>query len=141
MISATRIKYDMSLMHFILLFENIARVHPKDCFDDNGRLVFIVARGDIGKAIGKRGCNIKILEDKLKKKIKIVEFEDEVTDFVRNMIAPLRVEEIVEDDGLIMLKSNDVKTKGMLIGRESQNLRRLESVVSRYFKIKGIKVI
>ena len=141
MISATKIKYDMNIMHFISLFEAITRVHAKDCFDDNGRLVFVVQKGEIGKAIGKQGCNIKIMEDKLKKKIRIVEFEDDVVDFVRNMIAPLRVEGIADDDGMIMIKGNDTKTKGLLIGRESQNMKRLGSVVRRYFKIRGIKVV
>ena len=33
------------------------------------------------------------------------------------------------------------KTNGLIIGRNAQNLRELENVVNRYFKIKEIKVV
>ena len=65
----TKIKYDMSLMKFISVFETLTRTNAKDCYENkNGYLVFVVGPGQAGKAIGKNAANVKRLESMLKKK-------------------------------------------------------------------------
>ncbi|MBU0536307.1 MAG: NusA-like transcription termination signal-binding factor [Nanoarchaeota archaeon] len=139
-----KIKYDISLMKFMSLFENITHARVKDCFIDEklNSLVFIVQPGEIGKALGKNAVNIRILESKLNKKVRVIEFNPEKLEFIRNMVMPLRVNDVTEDeDGIITLIGPDTKTKGLLIGRNAQNLRNLESNLRRYFDVKEIKVV
>ena len=134
-----KIKYDIDLMKFISLFESISRVNVKDCISGEP-LIFVVNQGDIARAIGKNASNIRRVENLLKKKIKVVEFNDDVCEFVRNLIAPLKVAEVSKDENKIMIKDPDTKTKGMIIGRDSTNLKKTKDIVLRYFQVEDILV-
>ncbi|MBU0629127.1 MAG: NusA-like transcription termination signal-binding factor [Nanoarchaeota archaeon] len=136
----SRIKYDINLMNYIKLFENLTRAKVKDCIS-NDHLIFIVEENEIGKAIGKGGSNIRRLEDLLKKKIKVAEFSPDVRQFIRNFVMPLHVNEISDENNIITISGPDTKTKGLLIGRDRKNINYLKEVVGRYFKVEDIKVI
>ncbi len=125
------------------LFEKITHAKLKDCFLDEvlGVLTFIVQPSEIGKAIGKQGANIRPLERATGKKIRIIEFNEDKIRFIANMIMPLRAANIEEREEIIYITGPDTKTKGLLIGRNAQNLRNLEENVRRYFQVKEIKII
>ncbi|OIO63623.1 hypothetical protein AUJ83_00980 [Candidatus Woesearchaeota archaeon CG1_02_33_12] len=137
-----KIKYDLVLMKFMSFFESLTNTRLKDCFvDKNGLLVFVVEENQIAKAIGKKGVNVRNIKEKLNRKIKIVEFNPHLETFVANIIRPLIGKEIKVDDDVVTIVGPDTKTKGLLIGRNGQNLRNYEETVKRYFDIKEIKVI
>lgn len=139
-----RIKYDINLMKFMSLFQSFTRTRLKDCINEGERLIFVVEPGELFKALGKNASNIKRLENTLKKKVRIIEFDPDKLIFIQKAIAPLKVSDIEEDPerGIITLKSSDTQVKGLIIGRAAKNLRNLESVVQRYFPdVKEIKVV
>ena len=125
-------------MKLMTLFESVTGAKVKDCIQ-NDKLVFIIEENDMGKAIGKNGANIKKMEGMLKKKIKLVEFSSDITQFVRNMIYPI-VAGVVKEDDVIKIQGKDAGTRAMLIGRERQNLNTINEIAKRYFDIKEIKV-
>jgi N utilization substance protein A len=135
-----KIKYDINIMKYISLFESLTGTKLKDCIADE-KLLFVVQEGQIGRAIGKEGINVRKLNNILKKDIRIVEYSGDVLQFVQNMIYPLKVKAIEEIEGKITITGNDTKTKGMIIGRDSKNLNFLKDVVKRYFNIQEIKVV
>ncbi|MBD3204187.1 NusA-like transcription termination signal-binding factor [Candidatus Woesearchaeota archaeon] len=138
----TKITYDARLLKLMNLFEKITKANLKDCFiDDNSLLTFIVKENEIGKAIGKNARNVKKLERLLKRKIKIVEYSSNVTKFVKNLVSPLKPDEIVKENSIIKIKSRNTRTKGLLIGKNSKNLKNNIKITKKYFKIKDIKVI
>lgn len=128
-------------MKFISLFETITGARLKDAVNEDGRLLFVVEEGEIGRAIGRNGVNVKRLENVLNKRIKIVEFNNDLLQFVRNLIYPLNAREIKEENKIVTITGPDTKTKGLLIGRDAQNLRAYEAVVKRYFEIDEMKVV
>ena len=137
-----KIVYDKEMMGLMRIFQNITHTDLKDCFEDkNSLLTFIVLENQIGKAIGKKAIKVKMLEKALNRKVKIAEYSEDVLQFVKNVIFPLRIENISQEGDIITLESSDTKTKSLLIGRNALNLRNLESVVKRYFKIDEIKVV
>ena len=137
-----KIVYNAEIMKIMSLFENITSSTIKDCIIDPEQAIFIVKEGMISKAIGKKGSNVRTLEKKLNRKIKIVEFNSEIKTFIKNFILPLRVDEIEEEDNIVSLVSSVTATKSMLIGRNARNLRRIEEIARRYFpSLKEIKVI
>ncbi len=137
-----KIKYDLNLMKFMSFFESLTKARLKDCFiDKNSLLVFVVEENQIAKAIGKKGINVRNIKEKLNRKIKIVEFNPHLETFVANIIRPLIGKEIKVDDNVVTITGPDTKTKGLLIGRNGQNLRNYEGIVKRYFDINEIKVI
>lgn len=137
----TRIKYDETLIKYMSFFESITRTKLKDIIDNNESLTFIVQPGNISKAIGKKASNVQKLNKALKRKIKIVEFNPDVMQFIKNYSYPLKITDIKKEDDIVTITGEDTKTKGILIGRNASNLRYLEKVVQRYFDIKEIKVI
>jgi len=134
-----RIKYDSDLMKLMALFESMTGAKVKDCIA-NEKLIFVMEENEMGKAIGKNGVNIKRIENMLKKKIKLVEFSSDVLQFVKNMIYPIEVSGIMQEDNIIKIHGKDTSTKAMIIGRERQNINHLSDIVKRYFDIKEIKV-
>ena len=135
----TRIKYSYDIMKYMSTFESLTGAKLKDCIADDN-IIFIVQENDMGRAIGKNGSNIKRVESLLKKKIKLIEFSNDVARFVGNLINPLRVKEIREEDGVVNIYAEDTKTKGMLIGREKQRINSINDIVKRYFQVKEVKV-
>jgi len=135
-----KINYDNELIKIMTLFESFTNAKLKDCIASEDRYIFVVEEEDIGKAIGKKGANIRRLENMLKKKIKIVGFSEDVKTFIKHLISPIETE-IEENNEIVSLKCRDIKSRGILIGREAKNLKTTKEIVSRYFKIKDIKVI
>lgn len=121
----------------INFFEKITRAKVKNCFDNN-ILTFVVDFGEIGKAIGKQGVNVKKLANLTKRRIKIVEFNPEPTMFLKNLIYPIQIE-IKLEENLLEIKA-DTKTKALLIGRNQQNLKDLKKIFNYYFKDIEIKI-
>ena len=131
-------------MQFMSVFESVARVAPQDCFQDEstGVLVFIVPNGKIRKALGPKASNVKKLEAKLNKKIKVAEHSDDVKSFIKSLLLPIQVDTVTEiDSGVYQIEPPDRKTRGMIIGRSASNLRNLEKIARRFYDIKEIKVV
>lgn len=138
----TRIKYDVQLMKAMAIFEKITHAKIHDCFEDqNGSIVFVVAPGELGRALGRGAENVRKLSELFKKKVKMVQYDQDLVKFVGHLIYPLRVQNIVLEDETLIIEGGDSKTKGLLIGRDFRNIKQTTSVVQRYFPIKDIKVI
>ena len=135
-----RIKYDSDSMKLITLFESMTGAKLKDCIAD-GKLIFIIEEGQMGRAIGRNGSNIKRVENAFKKKIKLVEFSGNPLQFIRNMIHPIIASDITEENGTITIHGRDTSARAALIGRERQNINQVSDIARRYFDIKEIKVV
>ncbi|MBI2558994.1 NusA-like transcription termination signal-binding factor [Candidatus Woesearchaeota archaeon] len=135
-----KIKYSADLIKLMTFFESMTGAKVRDCIS-NEKLLFIVEESEMGKAIGRNGANIKRMESAIKRKIKLVEFSNDVLRFVGNMIYPAEVLDIKSEEGVITIQGKNTSAKAMLIGRERQNLNHLADIVKRYFDIKEIKVV
>ena len=130
-----RLKLDSEIFGLSSMIERITRARVKDCFKEEDTLYVVVAPGEMGKILGKKGSNIKKLQEKIGLKVKAMEYQDRVTQFVKNVIYPIKVEEIIEDEGVVYLKDSQKKTKGLLMGREGKNLRLINRAVKRFFNV------
>ena len=129
------------MMQFMSAFGSVSRADLKDCIADENQIMYIVKKGDLSQAIGKQAINVHKLERAFKRRIKMVEFNENVITFILNIIAPLKVREAQEEGSIIILTPIDSKTRGMLIGRAASNLRAIEAIAKRYFSITEIKVL
>ena len=136
-----RLKLDADSLGLSLVMERITKARVKDSFQDDDTIYFIVGFGELGKAVGKGGSNIKKVQEALGKKIKVIEFKNDVKGFVKNAIYPLKVEEIKQEDNCIIIKETSKKTKSLLIGREGKNLKLINRAVKLFFSIEEVKVI
>lgn len=123
----------------IALFEKITRAQVKRFFTDKrNQLVFIVKEGQAGKAIGKSGMHMRKLQHLVKKRVRVIEFNPDPKEFIKNVIAPIEVESIAQQENTVTLSSQDTKTKGILIGRDKQNLKEINAIMQKFFKIEVI---
>ncbi len=135
-------KIDQDTISLINLFESKTRARVKKFFEFNEILVFIVDEGHGSKAVGKKGANVKLLNNLLKKKIKIIEFNTDPVKFIKGFIYPIVAEDISIEDGVVAIKAGSVREKGILIGRESKNLNKLKELVKAYFsEIEEIRIV
>jgi N utilization substance protein A len=127
--------FDKDKIQKITLFENLTNAKVKDFLDEEDKIVIIIENGDLGKAIGREGKNIKMVENLMKKRLKIIEFNQDPLKFVKNFIYPIKPENIALNDDFVEIKSKDRKSKGLLIGRERKNLNDLGKLLKGYFNI------
>lgn len=136
------IKYDAELIGQMNMFEKITRAKLKASFMFREKQVFMVENGYLNKAIGKNKVNLLRIEKLLNRQIRVIEYNEVLTQFIQNLIAPLKVTNIVEEDDIVTITGPDTKTKGLMIGARAKNLRETETIVQRYFPtLKEIKVV
>lgn len=135
-----KIVYDETAMKFMVLFETMTKANLKDCIINDEIIFFIVEENQIAKAIGKQGSNIRNLQKALKRRIKIVEYSNDLIKFINNFIYPIKAKEVINEEGVIKIMTPDIESRGILIGKSATNLRSFESIVKRYFQITEIKI-
>ena len=134
-----RIKYNSDVMKLMSLFESLTGAKLKDCIA-NDNVMFVVEQSEMGKAIGKKGSNIKRIENLLKKSVRLIEFNDDASKFVANLIYPAKADDIKEEEGVVSIYAADTKTKGSIIGRDRHRINMVNNIAKRYFDIKEVKV-
>jgi N utilization substance protein A len=72
----------LSMDNILLMnaMEKITGVSPKDCLVENNLVSFFVPEKLMGKAIGKKAVNIKLMEEKLNKRIELIPFSEKPED-------------------------------------------------------------
>jgi len=140
---AVRLKLDQDTLGLSSIVERISRVRVKDCFKDEGNetVYFVVETGELGKALGKGGSNIHAIQQELGKRVRLVEYHPNVTDFIRSLIYPAEVAKIEQEGNVILIKDENRKTKSLLIGRDGRNLKLLNRAVKRFFNIEDVRVV
>ena len=72
----------LELIGLINTLEKISKAKVKDAFFDRHKtLVFIIQKGEIRKAIGNKGANVRRLANLMKKRLKLVEFNEDLVKF------------------------------------------------------------
>jgi transcription termination/antitermination protein NusA len=142
-------KFDTVSLMQISLFEKFTHAKTKDCFEDQfKRLVFCVEPGELFKAIGKDGANVKNLEARFNRKLWIIEFQPELEKFVAGLCYPNKVKSVEYDvqslwdttKHIVLITPENLLSRGYIIGKTGTNLRNMELVCQRYFKVDEIKV-
>jgi len=140
------IKLTMDQMRKISLFQNITKVTPRDCIDDEkqDRLIFVVNEGKMGLAIGKNGSNIKSLQNLLKRNIELVEYFNDPIKFLKNLLNAKLINEVkisTRVDGspqaIVLVNPNN---KGLVVGRAGRNAEKARLLAKRYFDIPSVVI-
>lgn len=125
----------------INLFESLTGAKVKDCLTEDGKIVFLVEEGNVRRAIGNNGANLKRISSMLKKEVNVIAFSDDVCRFARNLIYPNKADEILLDGKTLLIKVSDNTTKGRIYGRSRENMMRIERIIKNYFDIECVKIV
>jgi len=88
------IKLTSDQLGLMSIFQNMSGATVRDCIVDDklGRLIFIINKGQMGLAIGKKGATIQNIERVVKKPVEVVEWSDDPAEMIRNSLDPRFVE-------------------------------------------------
>lgn len=132
--------FDALLLGTMTLFENVTRAKLHDCISSDELLTFVVEPHELGRAIGPKGKNVRRLEELVRKKVRVVEFNDDCVSFIKNLLYPVVVSNLVIEGDIVTIVAPDQQAKSWLIGRNASRLRANEAIVKRYFPVRELRV-
>jgi len=135
-----KIVFDTNLLQTMSLFEKITRAKLKDCIPSESSILFVVLPNELGRAIGPGARHVHTLSRLLKKRVRVVEYSEDCKSFIKSLLYPVVVKNIVFENDIVTVTAPDLKSRGMLIGRNASNLRAAEAVVQRYFPVSEMRV-
>lgn len=128
---------------YITLFETLTGATIKDCVPEDDAMGFLVKKGDMGLAIGKGGSNIERVKNAIGKGVWIMEFSDNLNEFVKNLFHPIRIKQIrvhgTDNERVITLEINK-RDRKTIIGHNGSRIKIAKKLVDRHFAIGDIKI-
>lgn len=138
------IKFSANEIRYIALFENMTGAMVKDCLidDEHGKVTFVVKNGDMGLAIGKGGATVTKVQRAVDKGVEVIEYSDDITTFIKNILAPAELESIKvlqkESGEKVATVSADNTNKRIAIGKGGINIERAKLLAKRQHSIGNI---
>lgn len=120
---------------------SISGVTAKDCFQENGRVIFLVKGDLMGAVIGKKGSKIREVSKKLRKQVEVFPYAEKPDEFVRLALKGVKTEkiEVREDNGRKSLEvSCDAESRNKL-KHEGRTLKRVKQILERNYKINDLR--
>ena len=132
-------------LKYMSIFSEVTGATVYRCLVDGetGKLYFLVKRGDLGKAIGRNGRNVKVLCDLFKRQIEVFEYSENLVEMVKNLfpgVEILRVDVSERGEEKIVNISVREEDKGKAIGRDGRNVKRARSILGRLFKVSKLSI-
>jgi len=131
------VKLGTESIRIIALFERITKVQPKDCLVTDNCIYFLVNPEKIGMAIGKNGSVIKEVRKLLGKAVKVFGFSNEPEMLIRNLIPNIKNIDMNNRTMIITVPNED---KMLVIGKNGNNIKALNELMSRHCSIKKVRL-
>jgi len=139
------VKIDEESIKLISLFNNLTGAVVKDCIVVPGKMgvrdkvIFLVLKEDVGKAIGRNGENVKVLKEKLQKTIDIIGFSEDIKEFIQNIlntskVLNVEIRENISGKKTIIITVNP-EDKGKAIGKNGIMIKKTKLLVLRHFDV------
>jgi len=130
-------RLDVEIARLLLSMEDtyspLQDVYFHKAVEANGILAILVNRGDIAKMLSYGGKIIKFLEKKMKKTIRILEYNSDERKFLEDLFAPLSILTINK----IWLPDGTTETRAILKGRK-KSLMNMNAMKEIAKKVQGI---
>ncbi len=140
------IKLDSDQLSLMSMFQGMTGATAKDCVVDEkrNRVIFVVAKGHMGLAIGKDGASVKKIERAVRRPVEVVEWADDVEGLVKNSLGAKYVQEVKVSERLDGTKGVvvivDSKKKGAVLGLGGKNAEKVRMLARRYFDITNVQI-
>ena len=138
------IKITENEMKFIQLLQNMTGATVVDCIVDDETIMFTVKKGEVGLAVGKGGEKIKRFRSMTNKQVEIYEYMNEADKFIKNALKPAKVKDIRLVDRMegkkIAMVNVDTKDKGIAIGKNGDNIKKIRFLAKRYFQLDTVVI-
>lgn len=142
-----KIKLTSDELRLMSLFQNVTGAVARDCIVDEkmDRVIFVVNKGQMGLAIGKGGVTIKQLQNVVSRKVELVEYSDNPSAFLSNVLNSDMINEIKINDRFDGSRQAvvvvDSRKKGVVVGKEGRNAEKARLLAKRYFQISTVMIV
>ncbi len=139
------VKLSADELQFMALLEKVTGAVSKDCLvdEEENTIVFVVNKGDMGLAIGRKGSKIQSIKQSIGKKVEVVEYSDDPAEFAKNLFQPFRVVNvsIQKRDGKdTAMVEVDARDKDRAMGRRGKNLLKARALSERHHGV-DVKIV
>jgi N utilization substance protein A len=130
----------------ISMFQGMTGATARDCVIDEkaNRVIFVIAKGQMGLAIGKEGAAVKKIERAVRRPVEVVEWADDIEGLVRNALGAKYVQEVRVGDRLDGTKGIvvvvDQRKKGAALGMGGKNAEKVRLLARRYFGVGNVQI-
>ncbi len=128
---------DLQTIRYINLLDSASKVKTSKCFVYNNTIFFAVPASQVSRAIGPNAINIRNIQDKLGKKVKVIteaSGQEDIVRFVQDIIAPVRFMGAKIQDGVFVITAGS-QSKAALIGRNRRREEELQQIVKDTFSL------
>ena len=140
----SNIKITEHEMKFIQLLQNMTGATVVDCIVDDETIMFTVKKGEVGLAVGKGGEKIKRFRSMTNKAVEIYEYMNEAEKFIKNALKPAKIKDIRIVDRMegkkIAMVNVEAKDKGIAIGKNGDNIKKIRFLAKRYFQLDTVVI-
>jgi transcription termination/antitermination protein NusA len=142
----TEIKLSSDQLSLMSMFQGMTGAMAKDCVvdDKRNRVIFVVAKGQMGLAIGRDGSSVKKIERAVRRPVEVVEWADDIEGLVKNSLGAKYVQEVRVADRLDGTKGVvvvvDSRKKGAVLGLGGRNAEKVRLLAKRYFEISNLQI-
>ena len=133
-------------MKYMQLLQNMTGATVVDCIvnDKEDSIIFTVKKGEVGLAVGKGGEKIKRFRNMTNRRVEIYEYMKEPEKFIRNALKPAKVKDIRLVDRMqgkkIAMVNVEPKDKGIAIGKNGTNIKKIRFLANRYFQLDTVVI-
>jgi transcription termination/antitermination protein NusA len=140
------IKLSADQLSLMSMFQGMTGATAKDCVIDEkrNRVIFVVAKGQMGLAIGKEGVSVKKIERAVRRPVEVVEWADDVEGMLRNSLGAKWVTEVKvttrADGSKEAVVTVDPHKKGAVLGLGGKNAEKARMLARRYFEVESVQI-
>ncbi|MFW5918398.1 MAG: NusA-like transcription termination signal-binding factor [Haloferacaceae archaeon] len=130
-------------LQYIALFEEETDATVRDCLLEDDRVVFLVAPGEMGRAIGPGGRHVQAVERRVDRDVDVVEAADTPEAFVENALAPAVVRGVtISDQGEETVAYVEVveADRGVAIGSGGRTIETARRLARRHVDVDDIQL-
>ena len=123
---------DMQLMRYINLLDKVSRVKTTRCFIYNNTIFFVVPRQFVSQAIGRNAENLRIMQDQMNRRIKIVaelKGKEDIKRYIEDVISPAQFKDLKIENNELIITAGNMQNKANLLGRGKTRLEELQEIV------------
>ena len=131
---------ELSLMNS---FQSVAGVQAVDVLNEEQRLVFVVEKGALGKALGREAGNLERLRKAFGKNVEVVEGAGDWQGFLQNLFRGISFEKVdFSEDGKKRLHLTVVPDqKARAIGRGGEKINRARALLKRHYGFEEVRIL
>ena len=141
------IKYTEEELGLMAMFHTLTGVHPRDCIIDEqfNRVIFVIDKGYMGLAIGRRGQTIAQVEKLIGRPVELVEYSNTPEEFIKKALGERHIVSVRitqrYDGKKVGVVTIPFRSKGAVLGKGGRNAERARMLAKRYFGIEQLHIV